>query len=140
MLWGVDGCASLGVSVNEYVAVPIGAPGSDGESAEASVVLFQSAESDLTSPRGGRPTVKDLGADAKGRLTAIADAAEEVYRALDARLGPDEVQMEIAVALSAEVGWFVAKSEATGSLKLTFTWRRDEAAKQAGATDSDDVS
>lgn len=126
--------------MSEYIAVPIRGDGSDRDSAETTVVLFQSAESDLTSPRGGPPKVKDLAEDAKGRLTAIADVAEEVYRALDARLGPDEVQMELAVALSAEVGWFVAKSEATGSLKFTFTWKRDDAAKEAGSAVSDDGS
>ena len=88
----------------------------------------------------GPARVKNLAQDATGRLTAIADAAEEVYRSLDARLGPDEVQMEIAVALSAEVGWFVAKSETTGSLKLTFTWKRSEDATQAVAADSTDGS
>lgn len=105
--------------MDEFIAIPI-ATGGDG------VVLFQSAESDLVSARGGQPTVKEMAADAKGRLVAIADAAEEVYRLLDRRLGPDEVQMEIAVALSAEVGWFVAKSEATGSLKLVLTWKRED--------------
>ncbi len=105
-----------------------------------SIGLFQPAESDLTSPRGGPARVKNLAQDATGRLTAIADAAEEVYRALDARLGSDEVQMDIAVAISAELGWFVAKSEATGSLKLTFPWKRTEDATQAVTSDTDDGS
>ena len=52
---------------------------------------------------------------AAGRLEAIGVAAEQVYRSLRDRLQPDAVEMEIAVGLSAEVGWFVAKSAASGS-------------------------
>ena len=46
--------------MNEYVAVRIRGDGSDGEPAGTQVVLFQSTESDLTSPRGGPARVKDL--------------------------------------------------------------------------------
>lgn len=64
--------------MNDHVAVRIRGDGSDGEPAGTQVVLFQSAESDLTSPRGGPARVKNLAQDATGRLAAIAYAAEEV--------------------------------------------------------------
>ena len=59
--------------------------------------LFQSAESDLVTLHGGRPSVTDMADDAKGRLEAIAEAVEEVYLALRSRLQPDEVLSEKTV-------------------------------------------
>ena len=61
----------------DFVGVPVG--GGEG-AAGGQVVLFQSANSDLVSLHAGRPSVGELAADAKGRLEAIAAAAEEVYQ------------------------------------------------------------
>ena len=110
-------------SVAEFVKVPVeGGPGDDGGEVSA-VVLFETAESDLVSlHRGGRPDVEELAEDAAGRLGAIADAAEQVYRSVAERLHPDRVELELSVGLSGEVGWFVAKSSATGGLKLKLSW------------------
>lgn len=36
---------------------------------------------------------------------------------------PDELELEIGVALSGEVGWFFAKSELDASIKLTLKWK-----------------
>ena len=107
----------------EFVKVPVeGGPGGDPGEGSA-VVLFQTAESDLVSlHRGGRPDVEELAEDAGGRLSAIADAAEQVYRSVADRLHPDRVELELSVGLSGEVGWFVAKSSATGGLKLRLSW------------------
>jgi hypothetical protein len=112
-------------SVAEFVKVPVeGRPGDDNDPGEGSaVVLFETAESDLVSlHRGGRPDVEELAEDAGGRLAAIADAAEQVYRSVADRLHPDRVELELSVGLSGEVGWFVAKSSATGGLKLKLSW------------------
>jgi hypothetical protein len=112
----------------EFVAVPVepneqqNAAGDQGRP----VVLFETAESDLVALHGGAPDVKEMAASAAGRLEAIADAAEQVYRSVKDRLGPDKVEMEISVGLSGEVGWFVAKSTATGGLKLILTWDLEE--------------
>lgn len=119
---GAAGSEVRRLGMADFVTVPVG--GAEG-GASGQVVLFQSASSDLVALHAGRPTVGEMAADAKGRLEAIAAAAEEVYQELKQRLQPDEVQMEIAVGLSAEVGWFVAKSEASGSLKLTLAWKQD---------------
>jgi hypothetical protein len=109
--------------VAEFVKVPVeGGPGDEGGGGSA-VVLFETAESDLVSlHRGGRPDVQELAEDAGGRLAAIADAAEQVYRSVADRLHPDRVELELSVGLSGEVGWFVAKSSATGGLKLKLSW------------------
>ena len=108
----------------EFVAVPVenGEPTGGAEGSRRSVVLFEAAESDLVAMHGGEPEVRDMAESAAGRLEAIADAAEQVYRSVSDRLGPDTVEMEIAVGLSGEVGWFVAKSSVSGGLKLTLTW------------------
>lgn len=66
--------------------------------------------------------MSEVADQAAGRLEAIGQAAERVYESLRERLGPDSIEMEIGVGLSAEVGWFVAKSSAEGSLTLKFTW------------------
>ena len=108
--------------MNDFVAVPLGTDSDDPTSDGRSVALFQSAESDLVASYTGRADIGTVADTAAGRLEAIADAAEEVYRSLRSKLHPDVVEMEIAVGLSGEVGWFVAKSSATGSLKLTLTW------------------
>jgi hypothetical protein len=81
---------------------------------------------------GGRPDVAELAEDAAGRLSAIADAAERVYRSVADRLGPDRVELELSVGLSGEVGWFVAKSSATGGLKLKLSWDTPPQVTDAG--------
>ncbi|WP_405910164.1 CU044_2847 family protein [Streptomyces sp. NBC_00828] len=103
-------------SVADFVSVTL---------ADGTQVLFQTAESDLVEPRGARVRVES--ADGAGsRLETIAAAVEQVCAELRTRMSPDEVQLEIGVGLSGEVGWFFAKSAMDGSLKVTLTWRRQE--------------
>lgn len=99
--------------MSEFLEIPVG---------EETVAVFQAAEGDLVSQYGGKPTVEALNPAAVGRLGAIAEAAEQVQLSLRERLKPDRVEMEIGVALSGEVGWFVAKSSAEASLKLKLSW------------------
>ena len=117
----------------EFVAVPVEPKDQEhaADEQDRPVVLFETAESDLVQLHGGAPDVQGMAVSAVGRLEAIADAAEEVYRSVKDRLGPDKVEMEISVGLSGEVGWFVAKSSATGGLKLTLTWEPDKAPSPA---------
>jgi Trypsin-co-occurring domain 1 len=63
---------------------------------------------------------------AAGRLEGIAVAAEQVCAALRTRFKPSELQLELGVGLSGEVGWFFAKSAVEGSLKVTLTWKAPE--------------
>lgn len=119
--------------VVDFVAVPveIAEPTAGAEGVGRSVVLFEAAESDLVAPHGGAPEVREMADSAAGRLEAIAEAAEQVYRSVRDRLGPDTVEMEIAAGLSGEVGWFVAKSSVSGGLKLTLTWEPGKESAQA---------
>lgn len=85
-------------------------------------VVFQSAESDLVRPHGGPPMVEryEAAMDALGRM---AHATHRVCRSFAERMRPDELQLEIGVGLSGEVGWFFAKSEAEATMTLTLTWK-----------------
>jgi hypothetical protein len=128
-----------GVVVPDFVKVPVGdGPVGAGEGLVSAVVLFEAAESDLVALHGGRPDVKELAGDAAGRLVAIADAAEQVYRSVADRLRPDRVELELSVGLSGEVGWFVAKSSASGGLKLKLSW--DTVPELAGSSDADGLA
>jgi hypothetical protein len=86
-------------------------------------VLFQSAESDLVRTHGGRPHVVAVETTAS-RLEAIAKAAQQLCESLRQELAPEELQLEIGVGLSGEVGWFFAKSSLEGSMKVTLTWKK----------------
>jgi hypothetical protein len=103
------------LSVADFVSVTL----DDG-----SEVLFESAESDLVALHGGEPEIVSAGT--VGRLAAIAEATGQLHKSLQA-LNPDELQLEIGVGLSGEVGWFFAKSSMEGSLKVTLTWKASEA-------------
>lgn len=89
--------------------------------ADGTEVLFQSAESDLVRPRGGRGEVQDLDAAAH-KLEDIAVAAHKVSTTMRQRMTPDELTLEIGIGLSAELGWYFAKSSLDASLKVTLTW------------------
>jgi hypothetical protein len=123
------------VVVATFVLVPVdGGPGGY-QGAGSAVVLFEAAESDLVSLHGGGPDVAELAEDAAGRLGAIADAAEQVYRSVVDRLHPDGVELELSVGVSGEVGWFVAKSSASGGMKLKLSW---DTTRPAARTDNDE--
>lgn len=99
---------------------------------DGSQVLFETAESDLVSARGGEPDVAD-GGRLGTRLAAVVEAAEEVAGSLRSRLAPDEVALEFGLKVSGEVNWwFFAKSQAEGTIKVTLTWKA--AAPEGGAT------
>lgn len=86
-------------------------------------VLFQTAESNLVkNHRGGAPDVEKATA-AMGRIETIALATESMCKSFREKLAPDELKMEIGIGLSAEVGWFFAKSEMDASMKVTITWK-----------------
>lgn len=89
---------------------------------DGSQVLFQSAQGDLVALHRGAPDVESAD-DAVGRLETIAKAAQQMCASLRSQMAPDEVQLEIGVGLSAELGWFFAKTTADGSLKVTLTWK-----------------
>jgi Trypsin-co-occurring domain 1 len=102
-----------GVGVPDFVSLTL----DDG-----SQVLFQSAESDLVSMHSGAADVVSADA-AAGRLEEIAKGAQQMCASLRSQMAPDEVQLQIGVGLSAELGWFFAKTTAEGSLTVTLTWK-----------------
>jgi hypothetical protein len=90
---------------------------------DGSEVFFESAESDLVALRGGgEPDVTD-GGRLRGRLEAVAAAAEEVSQSLRSRLTPDEVTLEFGVKVGGEVNWwFFAKTQGEATINVTLKW------------------
>lgn len=101
---------------------------------DGSEVLFESAEGDLVELHGGEPDVAEGGRLAT-RLEAVAAAAHQVAESLRSRLTPDEVALEFGVKVSGEVGWFFAKGQVEGTIKVTATWRRDDDGRAGGEDD-----
>src|SRR5687768_1330149 len=95
---------------------------------DGSVALFEAAESDLVSMHSGRPDVEDAGEATTERLEVVARAAAAMAKRVRETTTPDEIALEVAVGLSGEVGWFLAKSTASGSVKLTLKWTPQQAA------------
>ncbi len=122
----------------DFVAVPIDEdePSLPTSDQVRPVALFEATESDLVALQSGAADIQPLTDSALGSLQSIAGAAEQVYRSIKERVGPDKVELEISVGLSGEVGWFVAKSSTTGGVKLTLTWEREEDPSADSASES----
>ena len=103
---------------------------------DGSVVLFESAESDLVALHGGAPEVRD-GGKLTARLQGVAEAAEEVAGSLRARLIPDEVSLEFGLKVSGGVNWFFAKAQAEGTIKVTVKWAGNAAPAAPPGTGQD---
>ena len=103
---------------------------------DGSVVLFESAESDLVALHGGAPEVCD-GGRLTERLQGVAEAAEEVAGSLRARLIPDEVSLEFGLQVSGGVNWFFAKAQAEGTIKVTVKWAGSSAPATPPGTGQD---
>ena len=89
---------------------------------DGSVVMFESAESDLVAQHGGQPEVRD-GGKLTARLQGVAEAAEQVAGSLRSRLAPDEVSLEFGLKVSGEMNWwFFAKAATEGTIKVTLKW------------------
>jgi hypothetical protein len=88
-------------------------------------VLFQTVESDLVRDHGGPPVIERVDA-AMDQLEAIATATQRVCRSFQQKMRPDEIALEVGVGLSGEVGWFFAKSQMEGTLKVLLTWKGRE--------------
>jgi hypothetical protein len=95
---------------------------------DGSVALFEAAESDLVSMHSGRPDVEEAAAATTERLEGVARAAAAMAKRVRETVDPHEIALEVAVGLSGEVGWFLAKSTASGSVKLTLKWTRGQVA------------
>jgi len=99
---------------------------------DGAVVMFESAESDLVSLRGGEPDVAE-GGMLTSRLRAVAQAAEEVATTLRSSLTPDEVCLQFGLKVSGEVNWwFFAKAQSEGTISVSLKWAADSAGKSEG--------
>ncbi len=100
---------------------------------DGSVVVFESAESDLVAAHGGAPEVRE-GGRLTARLRGVAEAAEEIAESLRSRLAPDEVSLEFGLKVSSEVNWwFFAKAQGEGTIKVTVKWSGSTARSPAAA-------
>ena len=89
-------------------------------------ILFE-APRQLDGPvKAGRlsETVHDLPATLQAALAPVAEAAHEVLTQLR-KASPDEIEVEFAIDLSFEAGAVITKSEASGHLQVTLTWKND---------------
>jgi hypothetical protein len=104
---------------------------------DGSVVVFESAESDLVAQHGGQPEVRD-GGKLTQRLQGVAEAAEQVAGSLRSRLAPDEVALEFGLKVSGEMNWwFFAKAATEGTIKVTLKWSGN-AAKSPSAAEAEE--
>ncbi|MEU0184327.1 CU044_2847 family protein [Streptomyces sp. NPDC006207] len=88
-------------------------------------ILFEAPEISDGPVKAGRVSeaIHDLPQtlqEALGPVTDMARAALEQLR----KAGPDEVEVEFGVDLSAQAGAVIAKSEASCHLRVTVTWHR----------------
>jgi hypothetical protein len=91
---------------------------------DGTVAVFQAAEGDLVAQHSGGAVVEryEAGTDA---MISMAHATKRVCQAFLEAIEPDEVELEIGIGLSGQVGWFIAKSEIEATLKLTLTWKSE---------------
>ncbi|GHS90093.1 hypothetical protein AGMMS50218_17590 [Actinomycetota bacterium] len=84
-------------------------------------VLFESDDSEYLTDRG--MNFPELAEGALDQFSSVASVAKKMAERIREISGPDEITLELSASLSAEVGWFVAKSAAEGSVKVTLTWK-----------------
>jgi Trypsin-co-occurring domain 1 len=99
---------------------------------DGSEVVFETAESDLVSLRGGA-AVQD-GGRLSERLSGVAKAAEQIAGELRSRMTPDELSLEFGIKVSGELNWwFLAKSQGETAIKITVKWtNKATSGKEAG--------
>lgn len=92
------------------------------ENEDGSVAVFELRNSAFISNNAGDSAVLKPGIE---QLEPLAVAVAGVAHSLRTKLSPDSLAVEVGIGLSAEVGWFIAKSQLEGSIKVTLTWKGD---------------
>lgn len=93
---------------------------------DGSTVLFESAEADLVSLRGGGDETVQ-GGPLSGQLSRVAKAAGQISRAIRSDLTPDELSVQLGIQVSGGVNvWFFAKTQAEATITVTATWKKAE--------------
>jgi len=98
-------------------------------------ILFEAPPESASGPvRVGRArdAVRDLPQSLQHALAPVGNTARAVLAQLR-QAGPDEVEVEFGVDLSAEAGAIITRAETAVHLKVRVLWRRD------GQTDAADA-
>jgi hypothetical protein len=96
---------------------------------DGSTVLLEEtgpAIADLAASAGGPQAAGSRAAIPVAQWEPLAKAAAALCATVRQQVSSDEISLEIGAALSGEVGWFIAKSSAQATVKLTLTWRNDQ--------------
>lgn len=89
------------------------------ENNDGSTAVFELSDTAFMQNHGG-DNIED--APNLDKLEPIATAVASIGQRMRSTLTPDSLAVEVGIGLSAEVGWFVAKSQVEASVKITLTW------------------
>lgn len=90
---------------------------------DGSEIVFETTEQSLVSQRGGPPQIVD-GGELEQQVAPIATAAEVLSRGLRAKLGPDEVELNMGIKVSGKMSWwFIASTAAEAAITVTLRWK-----------------
>lgn len=107
--------------MSELIRIPLEGGGS---------VLVESATRGPGGPvpatRDGRPRMAEAAETLEHALTSVRRASQAVLTELG-KAGPDEIEVEFGVTLSAEAGAFIAKVASEAHLTVTLLWKRADA-------------
>lgn len=94
-------------------------------------VLFEAADGGVVRV-GGSDAVD--GGNLHEKLAAAARTAQAVSAALREKVSPDELSLELGLKVSGQARWFVAQTQAEGSLKVTLKWRNAPTGDDLGSS------
>ncbi|MEU7141618.1 CU044_2847 family protein [Nocardia sp. NPDC046473] len=87
------------------------------------LIAAQTAEGVNLTSRAGK-TVDAVATSLAAALSSVRQAAAETVRGFrDAVDGPENIEIEFGVTLSAEAGAIIARTGMEGHLKVTLTWQ-----------------
>lgn len=87
-------------------------------------VYVETGQTGLVSPRG-KTSIEQLPQSA-ATLESAAAGAGAIARNIRQQLHPDKLELEISLGLTGEVGWFFAKSNVEGVVKLKLSWEEKD--------------
>lgn len=86
-------------------------------------VIFESAEGSLVRQHGGEPVVERY-EGAMRALNLMAETIAATAQSFREKIAPDEIELQVGIGLSGEVGWFFAKSALEASITMKATWKK----------------
>jgi hypothetical protein len=102
---------------------------------DGSEIAFETTDQSLVSQRGGQPQIID-GGELEQQVAPIAMAAEVLSRGLRAKVGPDEVELNLGIKVSGKMNWwFIASTAGEAAITVTLRWKSSASgAEQAEET------